>query len=324
MNVMSRILLGIFIFFGVHNASAQNVDALRTPPTQIGNLSKSELNAFGMRLASEAYKIMSSEGIGTGNAKAIARAKALFDDAALIQNARLSYGLTKKTFTPTDISSFTLSNMAVTRAGEDVLVLSFDVSMPDRVDVEAGTLLSGKKTPRLVVLRWNPQKRFWLVVSSADFDTPIATLCGEAPKGKFPRSQFKKADIALANQLLTNIEDSSFTGTERRLQSDGFQFVLSSGERKIDVNEPIRARIQRRYDRDGLEAITTGNLHILRFNSRSSLILDGGNAMENKQPNLFTFYRGADGEWKQLALAIFAVTARVGNNLKCVERPKGR
>lgn len=303
------------------------VAALSTPPAAVATLSPAELNGFGVRLANEAYAIMGQVGspqgqIGGGpnqfNKNAVRNAKALFDDAALIQNARLNYGLTKATFRPTDIDDTIISDMVVNRGADDVLVLAFNARQPNRVDLGNATLMSGEAKPRLVVLRWNTAKKRWLVFTSADFDTPKQAVCTTKPHRPEKKSQFKAADIALAKKNFELLQDASFAGTEKSVQAKGYTYVLADGQRKTQ-DGPVRSKLQQRTTPLNVEAIRSGNLLAFRFDVASTLTVDGAPLDKTEKPRLMTMIRGDDGQWRMLATAIFSVPATLAANSPCVQ-----
>lgn len=327
---MIRSFAGVVALLGfvlpVLSAQAQTA-ALSTPPAVLSKMSQDELNAFGVKLANEAYAIMSQVGSPKGqiggspnqfNKNAVKNAKALFDDAALIQNARLNYGLTKATFRPTDIDDTIVSDMHVNRGADDVLVLAFNARQPNRVDLGNSTLMSGEAKPRLVVVRWNAQKKRWLVISSADFDTPKQAVCTTAPTHPEKRAHFKAADVALAKKLFDEMQDASFAGTEKSVQAKGFTYVMADGQRKVQ-DGPVRNRLQQRQTPLNFEAIRSGNLLVFRLDVVSAIAVDGQPQHKVERPRLLTMIRGEDGKWRMLAIGIFHVPATLVANTPCVQ-----
>ena len=301
--------------------------ALNTPPAIMSHMSQDELNAFGVKLANEAYAIMAHIGspkdpIGgkdsVSKERAVRNAKALFDDAALIQNARLNYGLTKATFRPTYINETIVTDMHVNRGADDVLVLAFNAREPNRIDLGNALLMSGEAKPRLVVLRWNKQKKRWLVISSADFDTPKQSVCTVTPPQPEKKARFKAADVALAKKLFEQMQDASFAGTEKSVQAKGFTYVMADGQRKVK-DGPVRNKLQHRQTATNVEAIRSGNLLVFRLDVVSAIAVDGNPHHKVERPRLLTMIRGADGQWRMLAIGIFHVPATLAANMPCVQ-----
>ena len=296
-----------------------------TSPSALAGLSLDELNSFGLRLVTEAYEMRSrverpiaDEAKVNTTSDAVKAVIHLYDDDAVIQRARLNYGLTKNTYVPNYTGAFTISNIAVSQTSNTVLVISFDVQLPNRTSLESGNVYSGDSMPRLLVMRWNERDKMWKIFSHGDFDAPRTFLCG-ANKDFMPeKSTFKQEDIELALQLLYKLQTASLNGTEKSVQSPGFQYVFASGERKTAPGK-IRARIKESQKALNVEAIKSDDLLVMRFDTISSLTLDGGKTEADLRPRLTTFHRDADGEWRMNAAAIFTVTAKLAENVKCVD-----
>jgi hypothetical protein len=308
-------------------AWAGSQTAFQTPPSQLDGLSQSQLNEFGMSLANEAFERHSRVGSPSGETggtqnmtdpNAVQEVKAMFDDDAIIQSARLNFGLTKATYEPNDVDEYKISDMVISRPSEDVLVASFNVALPNRVDLSSGIVFEGESRPRLVVLRWNNEARQWKIFTSADFDTPYAVLCNKDSSYKPQKSQFEESANALAKQLMDELMQSSLNNTEKSVQAKGLQYVFASGERKTSSG-PIRAKMKRLVVPENIEAIRSGSLLAVRFDSMSTLTLDGGNVETGLRPRLFTFQLDPDGRWRVAAMAIFSVTEKVKDGISCIQ-----
>ena len=324
---LRAVLLLVLACFAAQPARAEAQAAFHTPPSQLGGLSQSQLNEFGMVLAKEAFDTHSRVGSGNGqvggaqdmtDANAVRNVKAMFDDDALIQSARLNYGLTKPTYEPNDVDEHTITDMVISRPSEEVLVASFNVALPNRVDVSSGIIFAGQSLPRLVVLRWNKNDSQWKIFTSADFDSPMAFLCNKNNSYKPPKSKFDESANVLARTLLGELMDSSMNGTEKSVQAKGMQYVFASGERKTSSG-PVRAKMKGRVPVENVEAIRSGSLLAVRYDSLSTLTLDGGDVDPSLRPRLFTFQLDPDGKWRIAAMAIFSVTERVKDGIACVK-----
>ncbi len=301
--------------------------AFNTPPSELSGLSQDELNVFGKRLVTEAYEIRAKvekpvEGSNTQaeiNSDAVKAVVNLYDDDAMVQRARLNYGLTKKTYVPNYTGKFKVSNVAVSQTSETVLVISFDVDLPDRVSLQSGIVYSQEDAPRLLVMRWNEAEKMWKIFTHADFDSPRAYLCG-ANKDFLPeKSIFKPEDIELGRTLWDEVQTSSLTGQPQTMHSKGYQFVFASGERKTAPGK-IRARLTKREEIVNVEAIRSGDLFVLRFDSLGPMALDGGKTREAMSPRLATFHHNSDGKWRMNAVGVFHVTAKFADDVACVQQ----
>ena len=299
-----------------------------TSPAALSGLSQDELNTFGTKLITEAYEIRAEVAKPLGNGSeikaeidtdAVKAVQNLYDSDAMIQRARLNYALTKKTYVPNYTGNFKISNVAVSQTSETVLVMSFDVALPDRTSLQSGIVYSNEDAPRLLVMRWNETEKMWKIFSHGDFDSPRTYLCG-ANKDFMPeKSNFKPEDIELARTLWDDVQSSSLIGKPQAMQSKGFQFVFASGERKTAPGK-IRARLTKREEIVNLEAIRSGDLLVLRFDSIGPMSLDGGETAKALRPRLATFHYDPDGKWKMNAVAVFHVTAKFSDNVACVQQ----
>lgn len=298
-----------------------------TSPAMLGGLSQNELNAFGLKLLNESYDIRSRVAKPSGAAgddQAIvnsAEVKAvinLYDEDAIIQRARLNYGLTRKTYIPNYTGRFEISNVAVSQTSSTVLVLSFDVKLPDRTSLQSGRVYSADVMPRIMVMRWNEQSNMWKIFSHGDFDAPRTYLCGADKDFMPPMSAFKPEDVSLASEIWNKVQASSLNGNPATMQSKGFQYVFASGERKTAPGK-VRARLKQREEITNIEAIRSGDLMVMRFDSISPMEIDGQDVDDALHPRLVTLHLDDDGQWRMNAIAVFQLTAKLAAGIKCVE-----
>jgi hypothetical protein len=319
------ITLLLVISLGV-SASTDNISALRTPPSAIASLSEQKLNEFGLAIASQVYDILSKVGSPTdqlGGAlnqtekRAVNNTKALLDDKAMIQRSTLNHGITKETYIPTDVDKFQIDGLSMTRTAPDVLVATYYISLPNRVDIKTGAVMSGKSMPRITVLRWNVKQKQWLIFSHADFDTPQAMLCGMESSGLAPKKvQFSEADIALGKQLIDELVQSKLQGEKPNVYGKGYQIILASGERN-SPSKPI-ASLNAKVEPTNLEAIRSDRLIAIRYDMPNALNV-GGDALAQKfSPRLLTYQLSQDKHWELIASAVYGVTAKVAEGIKCI------
>lgn len=322
-----KTLLAAFVGFVLISPVVARDQALKTPPAALSGMSAADLNAFGLKAANEAYAIMARVGSPTGqiggklnqvDKNAVVNAKKLIADKALIQNASFNHGMTKKTYTPSDIDDYKISDLVLTHPVEDVLVASYKVALPQRVDLKTGAVMSGAVLPRLTVMQWNAKVQQWQIFSHADFDTPSATLCGYKPGQKVPKAVFSKADNALGAKVMTDFVDAMLKGTLKDHVIKGFQYVYASGEKKTD-DGPVRTTIEKQTKRLNLEAVRSGRLLAVRYDTQSALKMDGDAIDPSIKPRLFTFYQTDHGDWRFLASAVFSVTAKAAAGVSCVK-----
>lgn len=323
-------VMALFVLVGLVPARAGTTAAINTPPSAIDSYTQEELNAFGLSLLTDVYSVhariaaSAKGGIPTPDQvdpEVLREIKNLYDDDALIQRSRLNHGLTKATFFPHFIDTFTISDVVAKRAGASALVLTYNIALPNRTTLRAGVVMSGERQPRIVVMRWRQEAGMWKIFSYADFDLPRAMLCDADPNYVSQKSVFKPEDVALAMELNRKIQQASLDGTEKSVQSKGFQYVFASGERKTS-DGPVRAKITRLFEPKNVEAIQSGDLFVMRSDSDDpTLTIDGEGIVPEMRPGITTFIRDPDGEWRMIAIGIFAITARVAKDTPCEKAP---
>lgn len=317
--------LVMFLALGCGNAVAKFKE-LATPPEVIRSYSEQQLNELGRRMAEEAYAVFAEVGSPTGEISrkalaaddpAVMRAKSIVAERALIQTARLNHGLTKETYMPSDIDEFTIEDVVLTQPAEGVLVVSYRVALPNRSDTVTGTVMKGEAMPRLTVLNWNDELKMWQVFSHADFDTPLAAICGRHEDTTHAQSRFDLQDIELGTEVIDGFVKAMLADTLREHVLKGYQYVYASGERKTK-DGPVRTHIKKNVERSNLEAVRSGRLLAIRYDTPGVLTLDDGEVEPDVKPRLFTFYRDGDGKWRFIAAAVFSVTQTVAKGTDCI------
>lgn len=324
-SVVTCSAVAIAILLGYGNALAK-LKELATPPEQIRGYSEQQLNDLGRRMAEEVYSVLSEVGNPTGEItsatlsdydQAVVNARSIVADHALIQNARLNHGLTKKTYLPSDIDEFKVDDMVLTQPADDVLVASYKVALPDRTDTVTGTVMKGEPRPRLTVLQWNDYVKSWQVFSHADFDSPLAAICGKKQEKTYTPAEFDPQDIKLGEEVIDAFVKAMLTDTLQDHVLKGYQYVYASGEKKTKEG-PVRTHIKKNVERSNLEAVRSGRLLAIRYDTPGVLTLDGGDVEPEVKPRLFTFYLDDKGRWRFIAAAVFSVTQKVADGTDCI------
>lgn len=310
----------MFVVHAVTPAAAQNLTYLKTPPASLDKLTPAEMNGFGLEAAKEAYGLLAGAGQGGAQGRKDRKfAQALLDDKVLVQTASLNYGLTKKTYPFAPIESFSVTDVVLPRAAPDVLAATYKVSLPDRIDRKTGAVMSGQSLPRLTVLRWNPKKALWQIVSHADYDSVEGTLCGFKPAPLPPRSRFKASDVALGKTIMNEMIDTMLAGDHRNLYTPGHQVMFASGERSAGT--PITT-LKRRVQPVNLEAIRSDRIIAIRYDIDNALQVNHGALASPSNPRLMTYYFNDKNEWRLVGSAVLAVSAKTATDAKCIEPTK--
>lgn len=316
--------LFLFSVWLIGSVKAQELTLLKTPPATIATMNEQQLNAFGFKAAEEVYSILAKHGTPTDHVgfsdeklkqKAVRNSRNLLDEHALIQRSTLNYGVKRSAYIPTDIDNFRVSDVKMTRVSHDVLVATYYVSLPNRVDQESGVLFSGALMPRITVLRWNKNRKQWLIFSHADFDTPQATLCGFKMASHPNKSKFKADDVKLGSKLIYDLVYSKLQGEIPSVYAEGYQIILASGERNTP-SKPI-ASLSKPVEPTHLQAVKSGDLIAIRYDMPNALHLKGETLAQKFSPRLLTYQRNPEGQWQLIASAVFGVTASVAQGIEC-------
>ena len=105
------------------------------------------------------------------------------------------------------------------------------------------------------------------------------------------------------------------------MQSEGFQYVFASGERKTGSGK-VRTRVSKIVEPQNVEVIRSGDLLVVRHDTANdSLAIDGGGMEEEEiRPGLTTFRLDPDGQWRMIAIGIFASTKKIGSSTRCLDK----
>ena len=316
----------LFAVSSAASASTENGSALKTPPSAIASLNDQKLNELGLAMANQVYGTLSKVGSPTGqlggaldqtDKNAVKNVKALLDDKAMIQRSTMNHAITKQTYVPTDVDDYRIDSLNMTRAAADVIVATYYVSLPNRVDLKSNNVMSGKSMPRITLLRWNDKQKQWLIYSHADFDTPDEMLCGVESSGSaVKKSQFTEGDIALGKQVINDLVQSKLQGEKPSVYGNGYQIILASGERNIP-SKPI-ASLKSKVEPTNLEAIRSDRLLTIRYDMPNALNVGGEVLAQKFSPRLLTYQLNQDGRWELIASAVYGITAKVADGVKCI------
>jgi hypothetical protein len=320
-------VLGSLCITPVSSAQAQELKFLKVTPSALKQMDTTELNLFGLNAANEVYAALYRVGSATGqiggklnqaDRAAVKNVKNLIADKALIQTSRTNYGMTKNTYIPSDVDTFKISDLKLTHPATDVLVVSYEVTLPNRVDLQAGVMMSSETLPRLTVLQWNKALKQWQIFSHADFDSPSASLCGSKPVAEVKKGSFSKKDNQLGAQVMTEFVAAMLSNRLKDQVLNGYQYVYASGEKQAEDGR-FRTRIEKQVPRANLEAVQSGRLLAIRYDTQSALSVDGEAVDQSMKPRLFTFYKNDKGEWRFVASAVFSYTAKISAGINCVK-----
>ena len=313
------------ISYSVTAALAADTNFLKITPTLLDSYNDKQLQEFGLNAVNQAYSMLSSfnQPVDAANPQsklnhenAAKNSEALFNDSALIQNAWLNYGITKKTLLPylyMGVDNFDVTDLILTRPTKDIIVVTFNVALSAREGLKGGATMSGESLPRISTLKWNQDLKQWQIFSHADFDTPQAIICGITQNLDLKKSTFKSSDIKLGRQLINDLVQSKLKGYDPNVFEKGYQITFASRERNVN-----RAILTKPIKPINIEAVKSGDLLAVRYDMPNALIVDGVALEDKVRPRLLTYHLGQDGKWRLVSSAVFGLTEKVANNTKCI------
>ncbi len=315
--------------------SAIVLDAFKTAPAAVDAMAPDARTAFAQKLANELYAILSRVGSPTGQtggaanatyADAVPQVKKLIDTHALLQRATEGYGFTKASFPPSDIDNFEISDMHVTHPRSDILVLRYKVKAPQSSQIDQKTIMSSDARPEMTVLLWNQTARQWRIVSSANFNTPIAQICGQAAPdaSKKPRGDGagNATDLDIAKRQIQRLQSLIEHDDLRQIVHDEIQ-VQYAGGAGFTGSKAVLARhaptVSKVVNSD-FQTRRTGDILVVRFNNTvKDHVVDRVAYSEVKLPRLVTLLRGPDAQWKVIAFAGFTFPKAIPAGTACVK-----
>jgi hypothetical protein len=251
----------------------------------------------------------------------IAFVKPYLDPAFQLQRAG-GERYVKDDYVPPDFDAVEVSNVVTTQPRPDVKVVRYVLSTPGATVPDAGALLTDEATPQLAVFRWDEQLGHWVVVSHANFVTPVAALCEQAP---IPVAKVQPntpaADVALGESLIEQWRDIT-TGTVKAPQarSPEGQIQLANGQGWPTTDDkPIAWKPAKAYKYRNPAITRNGDVLVASYDAVASDITIEGKAYRTlATPRLLTYLRSPSGTWEQIGLANFTVPKGVPAGVDCV------
>ena len=224
-------------------------------------------------------------------------------------------------YVPLDIDAFEVSDVIVTEPRDDVRVIRYFVSEPGATAPDAGLVMSGEKAPRMSVLRWDEEKAHWVMVSHANFNSPLAALCSQLPisvSGETPATS--PEDLALGMSLVEQWRDITTGVSSEKVRHPANQIQLADGQGwPTSDGSPIEWAPAQAYDFANVGVARNGDLLVVSYDAVvSDLEMEGDEYRETASPRLLTYLLSPEGKWELIALANFTVPQDVPADVDCV------
>ena len=224
-------------------------------------------------------------------------------------------------FVPLDIDDFELSDFVVTEPRDDLRVIRFFVKEPGATSPDAGAVMSDEKAPRIVVARWDEELGHWVMVSYANFNRAIASICGQEPitvSGETPNTS--PEDVALGTSLVEQHRAITLGQVKQSMRHAEGQIQLADGQGWPTADgKPIEWSPASAYEADNIGIARNGDLLVASFDAVvRDIVMEGDEYRDTASPRLLTYLLSPEGKWEYIALANFNVPEGVPADVDCV------
>ena len=284
----------------------------------------SDPNAEGEALVNAWFELISQTGSGEGILevspeevkRAVELIKPHLDPAFQLQRATGQRDV-RDNFIPSDIDAFVVSNVRVTEPRDDIKVVRYATQTPGATFPDTEMLMSDELAPRLSVVRWDKDLARWLIVSHANFNTPVQAILNQKSVTLDAEEVRTSAeDRALGEklartwfELLVAGDGSPLLHADVQGQTAGGAGYTTAGEYKkghIKLAELSDFVVTRN---DDLIVVTLG------VHAEGTLFADSMELGTKKQPRMLTFLQNDQGEWKVISTATFNPPVALPSNI---------
>ena len=304
------------------------VSAAQTPESvPLAMATFADKAAAAHELAQAWFLLLSATGSKTGelgttdemDAAAQAFIQPFLDPAFQLQRAN-GERYVAPTYVPVDIDLFSIEDLNETRPTDGLLVARYAVAAPGSSTADTNLVLSSDLRPRLTVFRRDDASAQWKVLSHANFNVPIATICEEQPLVPVsdPPVPTSAEDVALGVETVHALAAALLTGdiasvhdAEVQVQNAGGiggTTILGLGENHYRTIETSNHLVTRNAD-----------VMVVSYRGLPSGISLGAPIEEAWRPRLVTFRQDESGAWKVIASAVFSTIADVPDTVQCMK-----
>lgn len=225
------------------------------------------------------------------------------------------------TYVPLDVDDFTVSDVVVTEPREDIRVVRYVVEEPGATAPDSGVVMGGGEAPRVSVFRWDEALGHWVIVSHANFNSPIAAISDKAPISvSGEASATSPEDLALGTELIEQWRDITIGTLPQTVRhpKDQIQLADGRGGPTADGN-PIEWSPASAYDVANLGITRNGDLLVASYDAIvSDIVMEGDEYSDVASPRLLTYLLSPEGKWELIALANFTVPQDIPADVDCV------
>jgi ketosteroid isomerase-like protein len=226
---------------------------------------------------------------------------------------------TRDSYIPSDIDEFEISDVYVTEPRDDIKVLRYAIRTEGATVPDASMVMSDDLAPRLTVMRWDEEAGRWLIVSHANFNTPIQAVCNQET------IELNSAEVATSNEDRELGEKLARTWFDLLIAGDGspllhpeVQGQSAAGTGYTTSAEYVKGQMKSAEFSDFV-VTRDGDLIIVTLGVDTEGTVFAGSTELGTQKNarLLTFLQDDQGEWKLIATATFNPPAEVPAEVEC-------
>jgi len=242
------------------------------------------------------------------------------DPAATLVRAN-GQRFTAGNYVPLDVDDFEVTDVVVTEPRDGIRVVRYFVSQPGATAPESGVVMSSEKAPRISVFRWDEELGHWVLVSHANFNTPIAAICERSPipvSGESPATS--PEDIALGTSLVEQWRAITMGESTEKIRHPAHQIQLADGQGWPTADgKPIEWAPASAYEVANVGIARNGDLLVASYDAVvSDIVMEGDEYSETASPRLLTYLLSPEGKWELIALANFSVPQDIPADVDCV------
>lgn len=297
-----------------------------SPSTSGAPAAFTDPNADGEALANAWFELLSMTGSAEGTvevspeeaARGAEMVRPYLDPAFQLQRST-GQRYTRDDYVPSDIDQFEIADLRVTEPRDGVMILRYATRTPGATLPDSSMVMSDELQPRLTVMRWDEELGRWLIVSHANFNTPVQAICNQEPIAPTPVDvNTSDADRQLGESLTRTLWDLFVQGDASPVVNRAIQVQTAGGGGFSTLDEYKPGKMQAAAVSDFV-VTRNGDLIVV-----SHAMQADGNIYEGivplasqKMPRLLTFFEDEEGEWKLISSASFSPPAEIPAELDC-------
>lgn len=282
-------------------------------------------NASGEELIKAFFDLLSMTGSPTGTVGTTveqdAASKALvrpYLDAGFQLQRASGERYTDESYIPADVDDFELGDVRETRPSEEVVVVRYSIRATE-TEPDKALVLSNEKAPRLTVFHWNSTESMWQILSHANFNTPVASICDKKPLvNNGLQSEVSVEDHKLGVSLTEKWFGLLEKGDGGPMLNKMVQGQAADGQGYTTHSERVGGVLSRTQISD-IVVTRNQNFVVTSLYLKAEHSIWGSQTLgTDTKPRLLTFMQERDESWSLIATATFNPPRELPPGIPCV------